>query len=209
MRNILFITSSLMGERSKSSQVAAELVTTLRRAGVTGSVKERALTPENMPHLSLETLGALGVPADQRSAVQQSKVTFADSLIEELEGADVVVLAAPMYNFTIPTTLKAWLDHVARAGRTFRYNEKGQPIGLLKNKKVYAVVSRGGYYGGDDPVGAGEFQETYLRHMLRFIGLEDVTFIHIEGQAVGLEAAEKGVALARSEIKETVLAVAA
>tara|TARA_R110000868_G_scaffold26487_19_gene101893 strand:- start:630 stop:1259 length:630 start_codon:yes stop_codon:yes gene_type:complete len=209
MRNILVITSSLMGERSKSSQVATELVTTLRRVGVTGSVKERALTPENMPHLSLETLGALGAAADQRSVVQQSKVDFADSLIEEVENADVVVLAAPMYNFTIPTTLKAWLDHVARAGRTFRYNEKGQPIGLLKNKKVYAVISRGGYYGSDDPIGVGDFQESYLRHMLRFIGLEDVTFIHIEGQAVGDEAAAKGVALARGEVQEAVVAAAA
>ncbi len=198
-----------MGECSKSTQVASELVATLLRVGVTGAVKERALTPENMPHLSLETLGALGAAADQRNAAQQTKVAFADSLIEEVEEADVIAVAAPMYNFTIPTTLKAWLDHVARAGRTFRYNEKGQPIGLLKNKKVYAVVSRGGYYGSDDPVGAGEFQETYLRHILRFIGLEDVTFIHIEGQAVGAEAAEKGVALARSEVQEALVAAAA
>ena len=209
MRNILVITSSLKGERSKSSQVAAELVTTLRRVGVTGSVKVRALTPENMPHLSLETLGALGAALDQRSVIQQNKVAFADSLIEELEEANVVVLAAPMYNFTIPTTLKAWLDHVARAGRTFRYNEKGQPIGLLKNKKVYAVVSRGGYYGSDDAISVGDFQETYLRHILQFIGLKDVTFIHIEGQAIGDEAAAKGVALARSEVQEAAIAVAA
>jgi FMN-dependent NADH-azoreductase len=119
---------------------------------------------------------------------QKQAVALSDELIAELEVADTIVLAVPMYNFSIPSTLKAWIDHVARRGRTFRYTEKG-PEGLLKNKKVFVLVARGGVYSKGTPYAAFDFQEPYLRTVLGFLGMTDVTFVHFEGLAMGPEAA--------------------
>ncbi len=112
-----------------------------------------------------------------------------------------------MYNFSVPSTLKAWLDHVARAGRTFRYTATGSE-GLLKDKKIYVIVSRGGFYAGDGPAHSLDFQEPYLQAVFGFLGLTDVNFIALEGQAVSPEAATNGLAAARAAIA-TVLAKAA
>lgn len=191
MRNVLFVSSSLMGENAKSRQVGSEIVR--RVAGPRAHVVERHLTSANIPHLTLETLAALGVAADQRTPAQTAAVRFADQIIEEVEAADVIVIGAPMYNFSIPSTLKAWFDHIARAGRTFRYTANG-PEGLLKGKKIYVVASRGGYYTGESPARVMDFQEPYIRAFWSFLGVTDVYFIHIEGQAIGAEAAAKGVA---------------
>jgi FMN-dependent NADH-azoreductase len=198
MSNLLFVTSSLMGTTSKSREVGAAYADAWRTANPGGVVVERNLTPANIPHLDMSTLGALGTPADKRSADQAKAVAFADGIIEQAEAADVIVLAVPMYNFSIPSTLKAWFDHLARAGRTFRYTAQG-PEGLLKNKKVIVVVSRGGYYG-DDAAKATNFQDPYIRQILGFVGLTDVTFVAVEGQAIGAEAAAKGLAEAHSAI---------
>lgn len=124
-------------------------------------------------------------------------VAFADRLIEEVEAADTVVIASPMYNHAVSSTLKAWFDHIARAGRTFRYTEAG-PVGLLRNKRVLVVTARGGVYTGTAAV--RDFQEPYLRFMFRFLGLDDVTFVHIEGLQVSTEEAERGTARARQAI---------
>ena len=199
MPNILFLSSSLMAENSNSRRIATELVASIRAAQPSKTVKERHLSPDTMPHLTLQTLGALGKPADQRSKAEQDAARFADGLIEEVEAADVIVIAAPMYNFSIPSTLKAWLDHVVRAGRTFRYTASG-PEGLLSGKKVYVVASRGGYYTGESPARGLDFQEPYLRTILGFIGLKDVSFIHVEGLAIGAEAAAKSLGEARAAI---------
>ncbi|HEY3642841.1 MAG TPA: NAD(P)H-dependent oxidoreductase, partial [Xanthobacteraceae bacterium] len=156
-----------------------------------------------------ETLAATATQADQRTRDQQDAAALADALIAEIEAADTIVLAAPMYNFSIPSTLKAWIDHIARAGRTFRYTAAG-PEGLLKGKKVFVVTGRGGFYSGDSPARSLDFQEPYLRALLGFLGLTDVTFIHVEGLKVSPEAAASGLARARQAIGETVpLAVAA
>ena len=203
MSNLLLITSSLFGDPSKSTQIAGEFVDAWRRAHPGATVVERALAPDAIPHLSLDALGALMTPAEQRSPGQAASVAFADWLIEELEAADTIVLAAPMYNFTIPSTLKAWIDHVARAGRTFRYTAAG-PEGLLKGKKVFVVTGRGGVYSGDAPAKVYDFQEPYLRGVLSFLGLTDVTFIHVEGLKVSPEAAEQGLARARDAIASAV-----
>jgi FMN-dependent NADH-azoreductase len=152
----------------------------------------------SVPHYSAELVAALAMPAEQRNADQVKAVAFADALISELEAADAIVIAAPMYNFTISTPLKAWLDHVARAGRTFRYSAAG-PEGLLKNKKVFVVASRGGFYG-EGPTKAMDFQEPYLRAMLGFLGLTDITFIHVEGLAVSPETAQQGMHNARKAV---------
>jgi FMN-dependent NADH-azoreductase len=201
MSNVLFVTSSLFGEQSKSRQVAAEFVQTWRQHHPGTKVTER--DTNTVPHLDAAALGALIIPPEGRNAAQQSAVAFADALIAELERAETVVMAAPMYNFTIPSTLKAWLDHIARAGRTFRYTAAG-PQGLLTGKRVFVIASRGGLYA-DGPAKGMDFQEPYLRAMLGFLGLTDVTFIHAEGQNVSPEAAASGMLTARNKIAELVV----
>jgi FMN-dependent NADH-azoreductase len=207
MSQVLLIRSSLFGDQSKSSQIAGEFVAAWRRAHPGAVVTERTLTPTSMPHLTLDALAALMTPAEQRTPEQADSVAFGDRLIEELEAADTIVLAAPMYNFSIPSTLKAWIDHVARAGRTFRYTASG-PEGLLKGKKLFAITGRGGVYSGDSPARAFDFQEPYLRGVLGFLGLTDVSFIHVEGLKVSPEAAEAGMARARAAIAATIEALA-
>jgi FMN-dependent NADH-azoreductase len=198
MSSLLFVSSSLFGQGSKSRQVALELIDSLRRANPAVAVAERVLDVRTMPHLNPETVAAWQAPGTEAT---RASAALSDELTAEIERAETVVIAAPMYNFTIPSTLKAWIDHIARAGRTFRYTASG-PEGLLKGKKVYVVTGRGGVYSGASPSKALDFQEPYLRAMLGFLGLTDVTFIHVEGIAMGEQAAADGVARARRAIGE-------
>lgn len=200
MSSLLFVSSSLFGQGSKSRQVAQELVESLRRSDPVLAVSERVLDARTMPHLNPDTLAAWQAPGAKAA---QGSAALSDELTGEVERADTIVIAAPMYNFSIPSTLKAWIDHIARAGRTFRYTASG-PEGLLKGKKVYIVTGRGGVYSGESPVKALDFQEPYLRAVLGFLGLTDVTFIHVEGVAMGEQAAADGVARARKAIGEIV-----
>ncbi len=199
MSNLLFVKSSLFGGDGKSSQIASEFIEALRRARPGTTVVERSLEADSIPHLSGATMAALMTPSEKRSQDQQRAVAFADSLIEQVEAADTLVLAVPMYNFSVPSTFKAWIDHITRAGRTFRYAASG-PEGLLKGKKVFIIVSRGGVYTGDSPAKALDFQEPYLRSMLGFLGLDDLTFIHVEGLQVSPEFAAAGLDRARRAI---------
>jgi FMN-dependent NADH-azoreductase len=208
MNSLLLVTSSLFGEASQSRQIAREFVDTWLRNNPGARVVERDLAPDSIPHLSQATLGAVTTPAESRTPEQRDVAAFADALIEEVEAADTIVLTAPMYNFTIPSTLKAWLDHIARAGRTFRYGANG-PEGLLKGKKVFVVTGRGGVYSGDSPAKAFDFQEPYLRAILGFIGLTDVSFVHVEGLAISKDSAESGRARARQAIATLVPPLAA
>jgi FMN-dependent NADH-azoreductase len=208
MSSLLLVTSSLFGEASQTRQIAREFVAAWRDSHPATRVVERDLTPESMPHLSRDTLAALATVAEQRTPAQREAASFADSLIEEVEAADTIVLAVPMYNFTGPSTLKAWLDHVARAGRTFRYTEAG-PQGLLGGKKVFIVTGRGGFYSGESPARALDFQEPYLRAILGFVGLTDVSFVHVEGLNISKESAEIGRARAREAIGALVPKLAA
>lgn len=184
MSNVLLIHSSVFGDKSQSLAMARDFLKRYPHR----SVVERALSAQTMPHLDGETFVAMGTPANEHDSGQQAAVALSDALIAELEAADTIVLAAPMYNFSIPSTLKAWIDHVARRGRTFRYTEKG-PEGLLKGKKVFVLTARGGVYSNGGPVAVLDFQEPYLRAALGFLGLTDVTFVHFEGLAMGSEAA--------------------
>ena len=195
MSSLLFVASSILGQNSKSRELAEELIANWRAAHPGATVVTRDRTVENAPHLSLETLGALGKPTQDRTADEQARVDYADGIIAQAEAADTIVLAAPMYNFSIPSTLKTWIDHLARAGRTFRYSETG-PIGLLTNKKVYVVSARGGVHAGQP----SDFVEPYLRGVLGFLGLTDVTFVNAEGLAMGAEPAANGLAAARTAI---------
>lgn len=207
MHNLLFVTSSLFGSQSQSRQIAAEFVDSWSRAHHGTAVIERDLDAQQTPHLSLAILGAVMTAKESRTPEQQVVAAEADRMIEELEAADTIVIAAPMYNFSIPSTLKAWIDHVARAGRTFRYTAAG-PEGMLTGKKVFVVTGRGGVYS-EGPASAADFQEPYLRMVLGFIGLTDVEFIHVEGLKVSPEAAANGLAKARRAINDSVSLAAA
>ena len=196
MSNVLLIHSSVFGEKSQSLGLARDFLKRYPHR----SLVERALSPQTMPHLDGETFAAMVTPATELDGRQQAAVALSDELIAELEAANTIVLAVPMYNFSIPSTLKAWIDHVARRGRTFRYSEKG-PEGLLQGKKVFVLAARGGIYSNGAPAAAFDFQEPYLRAVLGFLGLTDVTFVHLEGLSMGPEAADtnRGKALAAIE----------
>ena len=198
MANLLFVASSLFGEGSQSRLIAGEFIDRWRQSHPGTNVMTRELRADSIPHLSAATFAASLVAADARSAAEQQDAALADALIEEVEAADIIVIAAPMYNFAIPSTLKALIDHITRAGRTFRYDARG-PEGLLKGRKVFVVTGRGGIYS-DGPAKGMDFQEPYLRAMLGgFLGL-DVTFIHVEGLKMSPEAAASGIERARKAI---------
>ncbi len=208
MSQLLYVSSSLSGAGSKSGQIAREFLDAWRAGHPGTKLVERDLGANPVPHLSGERLGAVATPHEKRTDRQHATVAEIDALIEEVEAADVIVIAAPMYNFTISSTLKAWIDHITRAGRTFRYTADG-PEGQLKNKRVFVVTGRGGFYSGDSPMKSYDFQEPYLRTMLGFLGLDDVTFIHVEGQQVSADAAAEGLSHARNAIAKHVPAAQA
>jgi FMN-dependent NADH-azoreductase len=183
---ILQINSSVRGAASESTRVAANIVARLTAANPAAQVSVRDLGANPHPVLDGAALGALFTPADQRSADQVARVALDDALIAEAQAADVIVIGAPMYNFSMPIQLKAWFDAIARAGVTFRYTETG-PEGLLKNKKVYVATARGGIYPADaDP------QVPQIRMLLNFLGMTENEFIYSAGLAMGPEAAAKG-----------------
>ena len=208
MSKLLFVTSSLFGEGSQSRLIAGEFIDRWRRSHPRTVVVERELTAETMPHLSLAALAASMTPADARSSAERQAVALADTLIAEVEAADVIVLTAPMYNFSIPSTLKAWIDHITRSGRTFRYGAGG-PEGLLKGRKVFVITGRGLVYGDSSPGKDMDFQAPYLRAMLAFLGLDDVTFIHLEGLKISPETAAGTIERARQAIGDLLPAATA
>ena len=199
MANLLFVASSLFGDGSQSRLIASEFIDRWHQSHPQTTVVERDLAADGIPHLSLAAFAAALTPADARSTAEREAAALADALIEEVEAADVIVIAAPMYNFSIPSTLKAWIDHIARAGRTFTYGAAGAE-GLLKGRKVFVITGRGGIYSGDSPAKGLDFQEPYLRTLLGFLGLDDITFIHAEGLKVSPEAAASGIERARKTI---------
>ena len=186
--NILQINSSARRDASHSTRLATRVVERLRETAPESKLTVRDLNNAPHPVLDEAALGALFTPANQRTPEQAARVALDDALIAELQAADVVVLGVPMYNFGVPAQLKNWIDAISRAGVTFRYTEKG-PEGLLRNKKVFVLGARGGVYSKGTPYAAFDFQEPYLRTVLGFLGLTDVTFVHFEGLAMGPKAA--------------------
>ncbi|MBQ5939843.1 MULTISPECIES: FMN-dependent NADH-azoreductase [unclassified Massilia] len=192
--NILHITSSVRGNDSESTRVTNQIVEKLLAANPGATVTRRDFGANPHPLLDGAAVGALFTPVDKRTVEQAARVALDDALIAEAQAADVIVLGAPMYNFSMPVQLKGWFDAIARAGVTFRYTETG-PEGLLKNKKVYVATSRGGVYPAEaDP------QVPQMRALLNFLGLTDHTFIYSSGMAMGPEAVSKGQAAANEAI---------
>jgi FMN-dependent NADH-azoreductase len=191
MSTILYINSSIRNTGSVSRQLSSEFVEKLKATHAGTNVIARDLAARPVPHLDEAMMGAFFTPENQRTPEQAKIVGLSDELVAELLSADTVVIGAPMYNFSVSSTLKSWIDHVARAGVTFRYTDKG-PEGMVTGKKVYIFTSRGGVYS-TGPAKAMDFHETYLRAVLGFIGLTDIHFIHSEGLAMGDEAVNSAV----------------
>ncbi len=194
-RTLLQINTSLFAGNGQSSQLAERFVADYVAAHP-GTVRVlRDVASDPIPHLDGARFSAFLTPAASRDAAQNAVIAQSDALIAELKSADVIVLGLPMYNFGVPSQLKSYFDHIARAGETFRYTANG-PVGLVTGKKVYVLATRGGLYEGT----ALDSQTTYVRDFLRFIGLDDVEFVYAEGLAIGAEQKEAGLAKARDAI---------
>lgn len=200
MANVLYINSSVRTTGSLSRQLSAEFIAKWQVAHPQDTIVERDLAANPVPHLNEEMLGAFFTPADKRNADQAYAVKLSDQLVDEAIAADVIVIGAPMYNFSVPSGLKAYIDQIARAGRTFKYTETG-PVGLLTNKKVYIVTASGGVYS-EGPAAGYDFLATYLRAVLGFLGITDITFIRAEGVALGEQAVADTLAKSRAAIDE-------
>jgi FMN-dependent NADH-azoreductase len=194
--NILHITSSARGAASYSSRVAAQVIDQISARNPGTSVTVRNVARDPLPHIDDDFIIATKSPDGPQTERQHALLAQSDALVDELFAADMIVIAAPMINFTIPSTLKTWIDHVARAGRTFSYTEKG-PQGLVTGKQVILVVARGGIYAEDNAL---DFQVPYLKGVLGFLGMTDVEVIEVEGTAYGPDAAEKAVAAATAKL---------
>ncbi len=192
---ILQINASARSAGANSTRLADSITARLQAQNPAAVVELRDLASNPHPVLDEAALGALFTPAEQRTAEQAARVALDDALIAQVQSVDVIVLGVPMYNFGVPVQLKTWLDAIARAGVTFRYTENG-PEGLLKGKKVYVALARGGMYR-DTPA---DSQVPYLKTILGFLGLTDVEFVYAEGLAMGAEGADKAFAAAEAQI---------
>jgi len=192
---ILQVNSSARLDSSFSTRLANGLVARLRTEHPAASLTVRDLARTPHPPLDESALQALFTPAEQRSPEHHARVAQDDALIAELQAADVVVLGVPMYNFGVPAGLKNWIDAISRAKVTFRYTEKG-PEGLLTGKKVYVVLTRGGQYRNTP----ADSQVPYLKTLLAFLGMTDVSFIYAEGLAMGPQAEQAALASAQDQI---------
>ena len=195
MPTILQLNNSLFSDDGKSSSLANSFVEQLRIRQPDTRVIRRDLTRNPVPHLTAECFTAAITPPEKRTSAQVKAAALADTLVSELMETDMLVIGSPTYNFSITSSLKSWFDHVARAGTTFRYTEKG-PVGLL-SMKVYVFISSGGFYKGMDT----DFQTQYIRHFLNFLGINDVEFTYLEGASMGDHALGKGMQLAQERIQ--------
>ncbi len=195
--NILQINSSARREGSQSTLLAEAIVARIRAVEPAAKLTVRDLAMAPIPELDASALQALFAPAADRTPDQAERVARDDTLITEIKAADVVVLGVPMYNFGVSAQLKNWIDAIARAGSTFRYTAAG-PEGLLKGKKVYVALTRGGKYRNTP----ADTQVPYLKTVLGFLGMTDIQFVYAEGLAMGAEAANEAMASARREIDD-------
>ncbi|CDZ51585.1 FMN-dependent NADH-azoreductase [Neorhizobium galegae] len=204
MSSILLVTSSPRGDDSLSSKVAHDLANELSARDNGTSVVHRDLGANPIPHLDSVTTSAIRKPATDRTPAEAAAADYSDKLVAELMAADTVVIATGLINFNIYSTLKSWIDNIARAGQTFRYTAEG-PEGLAKGKKVYVVLASGGVYS-EGPATGMNHAVPYLTTVLGFLGMTDMEVIYVEGLAFGPEAAEKAIASAQQRNRQLALA---
>jgi len=195
MKTLLQLNTSLFAAEGQSTQLAERFVKAWQEANPGAKVVIRDIGREPVPHLTAERFAAFLATPESRTAEQKAITSYSDALIDELRRADVIVIGLPMYNFGVPSSLKAYIDHVARAGITFRYTAQG-PVGLLTGKRVYIFATRGGAYAGT-PL---DTQTTYVRDFLRFIGIDDVEFVYAERLNLGAEHKDVALTEAREAI---------
>lgn len=198
MSQLLHIDSSILGGNSVSRQLTAQIVASWRAAHPATEVSYLDLAVETPGHFSADAMGfRLPPSSEQLSEAQKRENAISEALVSQFLAADVLVIGAPLYNFSIPTQLKAWIDRIAQVGRTFKYTDKG-PVGLAGGKTVIVASTRGGMYSTSDAGNAMEHQESYLKTIFGFFGVTDVRFVRAEGLAMG-EAA-KAAALASAKL---------
>jgi FMN-dependent NADH-azoreductase len=205
MSRILYVSSSPRGSASYSNRVAARVIRELRQANPQTTVTVRDLARDPPPHIDVDFVAATRSADGPRTERQRAILAQSDALVAELFAADIIVIAAPMINFSVATTLKSWFDYIARAGRTFSYSEAG-PKGLVTGKRVIIVSASGGVYSGENA--AFDFQVPWLRNMLGLLGMTDVEVIRIEGTALGPEATDKALERANANARDLVGALA-
>ena len=198
---LLHIDSSVLGDNSVTRLLTQRIVTEWTASHAGTSVEHLDLAVNAPTHLSADSLGfRLPAGSTDLSDVQRRENAVSEALVSQFLAADVLVIGAPMYNFAIPTQLKAWIDRIAQAGRTFKYTEKG-PVGLAGGKTVIVAVGRGGVYSNSEGGRAMEHQESYLAVLFGFLGVTDVRFVRAEGIAMGADAKAKALEAADHEIK--------
>ena len=195
---LLQLKTSIFGEAGQSSRLADAFVARQLAAAPGTEVIVRDLVREPVPHLTAERFGAFLAKPEARTPEQRAVAAYSDRLIDELQRADTIALGLPMYNFGIPSMLKAYFDHVARAGVTFRYTDRG-PVGMLTGKKAWVFATRGGRYAGTPQ----DMQTAYVRSFLAFLGVTDVDFVYAEGLAVSDASKAAALAAAATEIERT------
>ncbi|MDP9009382.1 MAG: NAD(P)H-dependent oxidoreductase [Pseudomonadota bacterium] len=196
MTTLLQINASINDGNGESSRLANQFVAAFHKSRPKTTILVRDVAAaEPVPHLNAERFGAFITKPEDRNAAQRAVVAYSDTLINELKQADVIVLGLPMYNFGVPSQLKAYFDHIARLGVTFEYTEKG-PVGKLTGKKVYVFAARGGVYEGT-PM---DTQTSYVRDFLRFLGISAVEFIYAEGLHMSPQSKQAALAKAEAEI---------
>lgn len=198
MATVLQIKTSL-SDTGNANRFADAFITQWRTRHPEDRIVTRNLGRKPIPHLNETAITGFFTPAERRTPEQRAAVELSDELIAELQAADVLVLGVPMYNFGIPSTLKAWIDHVARAGITFKYTENG-PVGLVQDKQVFVLAARGGIHSGTPQ----DTQTAYLRNVLGFLGMTDVSFIYAEGLALGEAAKDRAETAALGQIARLV-----
>ena len=202
MKHILLINSSINGDKGHSAQLAQQFIAQLPKGSFKLDTLDLNATP--VPHLDMTEMAAWMTPAEQRSSEQQRLAAISDDIVARIKAADVIVLGVPMYNFGIPSQLKALLDRVARAGVTFKYTEQG-PVGLLDDKPVVIFAARGGIYQGTGL----DSQTPFLQTFFNFVGLKDLHFVYAEGLNMGTDAQQAALTAAKARLTEISAKIAA
>ncbi|ACU60189.1 FMN-dependent NADH-azoreductase [Chitinophaga pinensis] len=195
MKRILHLISSIQGNESYSYKLSNAIVNKVIEKYPGSTVEEVNLNNLDIPHLTPLILQSMFTPADQLTPEAKASIRYSDEAVKQLMATDILVIGAPLYNLTIPTTLKAWGDHITRAGITFGYSENG-PVGMVKGKKVYIAMSSGGVYS-EGPSKPNDFVAPYLKSFLGLLGMTDVTVFRVEGvklPGIKEHALEKGIA---------------
>ena len=202
MKQILLINSSISGDKGHSVQLAEQFIAQLPKGSFKLDTLDLNLTP--VPHLEMAEIAAWMTPEQERSDSQQALAAISDDIIARIKAADVIIIGVPMYNFGVPSQLKALLDRVARAGITFKYTEQGA-VGLLDDKPVVVFATRGGMYQGT-PM---DSQTPFLQTFFNFVGLKDVHFIYAEGLNMGADAQQAALTAAQQRLVEISAKIAA